>query len=305
MMCQEYNKHEPFFIVYDARSGSTFLSDLLIKNTNVSIPPESNFIATLLVEYPKELIENNNDFEKIIKIVYSDRKFSDWDITYSEIEFFIKNKLPLSIHDFILIVCQIYRNKNFPDSTKFGIKQKTYLTHYEKIKKVFPNSKYIGIVRDGRAVFNSKKTSIYSATGKPFETNPYKAAREWCKTLNLLKEVKKKYPNETLILSYEEMILTPQKVIKLTSEFLGLAFTENPNQNDRSYSIPERYGNLHQNVGKKPIDSRINAWQKSLSSKEIYAFESVAYKELLSLGYNVMNNKFMLFIKSNLLEKIY
>ena len=48
-----------------------------------------------------------------------------------------------------------------------------------------------------------------------------------------------------------------------------------------SYVVPERYGELHKNVGKEPIQSKITAWQQLLSKKEVKAFESVAHKKLL------------------------
>ncbi len=41
---------DPFFMFYDARSGSTFLTNLLIKNANIAIPPETNFVS-LIFEY--------------------------------------------------------------------------------------------------------------------------------------------------------------------------------------------------------------------------------------------------------------
>ena len=49
-----------FFILYDARSGSTFLSNLLVKNYDIVIPPESNFIIKITKHYKKDTIINTD-----------------------------------------------------------------------------------------------------------------------------------------------------------------------------------------------------------------------------------------------------
>lgn len=46
----------------------------------------------------------------------------------------------------------------------------------------------------------------------------------------------------------------------------------------QGYVIPKRYGELHKNVGKELIQSKITAWQQ-LSSKKVKAFESVAHEK--------------------------
>lgn len=279
-----------FFLVYDSRSGSTFLANLLVKYVGAAIPPETNFVYKILSNYNKNTIDNDRDLNNILEIIYKDRKFSDWNLERKELESCIKPNLPLTIGNLILEICSLYKNKNFPNSKIFGLKKSYYLTQYEQMKKMFPQAKFVGIVRDGRAVFNSKKHSIYSVTGKPFETNPYKAAKRWCKICRKLREVQNKYPQETISIRYEEMIQDTEQTVDRVSQFLNV--TELQELENKTYAIPDRYGELHKNVNKKPLTNRINAWQKSLSAQEIYAFESIAHKELTLAGYSTINNQF-------------
>ena len=281
--------NDPFFIVYHARSGSTFLANLLIKHADIAIPPETNFVTSILARYPKQQIENKDDLENVLEIVGRDMKFSDWNIECATIETLLEKALPISIRDFVLSVCTMYKNDNFPEAGVFGIKKGSYIRYYEKIIEIFPTSKFIRIIRDGRAVFNSGKHSIQSGTGKPFEVDPFKAARDWCETLRLLKEAKKNHDDTMLIIHYEEMIEAPEQVIKTICDFLNVSY-DPQGAKDRRYVIPERYGNLHQNTEKSAIATRISAWEKSLSSEEVKAFESVAYRELMAEGYEVIDS---------------
>ncbi|AFZ29975.1 hypothetical protein Glo7428_1413 [Gloeocapsa sp. PCC 7428] len=286
----------PFFIVFEPRSGSTLLANLLVKFADIALPPESNFIKVILTNYSKELIENEQDLHTIINVLYKDAKFNDWQIHAEEIIQFVQPSLPVSVEDFILSICTVYKEKNFPKAKLFGLKHIYYLSEFEKMKSMFPNSKFIGIIRDGRGVFNSQKNSIYSVTGKPFETDPYKGAKRWCTTISLLKQLSNKYPKDTTTIYYEELVNCPEETVKLLCVFLGVIYQGNLEVSQK-YVVPERYGNLHSNIDKEAITDRIDGWKKSLSKSEIYTFESVAYKYLISAGYKLINNYFLLKMK--------
>ncbi|NEN90424.1 MAG: sulfotransferase [Okeania sp. SIO3H1] len=279
---------DPFLLVYDSRSGSTFLSNLLVKSAPIAIAPESDFISAIIQNYRQKIITDKQDLENILEITFSDQKFSDWNLDCDEIYKYIQLNSPTSIRDFILLICTLYKEKKFPDSEVFGLKKSTYLKLHRTINKLFPQSKFISIVRDGRAVFNSKKNSIYSVTGKPFETNPYSAALEWSKILKLIREVDQNYPGRMAIVQYEQMIQEPEATVKTLCQFLGIKSSETNNQ----YSIPDRYGkDLHQNIHKEPLVDRIEAWQQDLSDREILAFEVVSHQDLLLESYELLHSR--------------
>lgn len=278
---------EPFFIVYDARSGSTLLANLLMKSANVAIPPESNWMTRVLAQYPDEYITTAQALNTVMEIVEGDRKFSDWQLSSQAIREQVT--LPLSVRDFVVTLCQMYQHRHCPNTHLFGIKKGGYIKAYKNIKRVFPRSKFIGVVRDGRAVFNSKKNSIYSATGKPFETNPYRAAREWCSVMKLMHELYRDHAQDTLIIRYEDLVTDPDQTLNTVFDFLQIAPAQA--RETRMYQIPDRYGDLHQNIEKKPMPARATAWKNSLSEAEIAAFESVAYQDLLAGGYELWDQK--------------
>lgn len=281
--------HDPFFIVYDSRSGSTFLANLLIKYAKIAIPPESNFIRRIFFQYSKNSVDYKKDLENIIDVIYGERKFSDWGIKRTTIKKTAEDLLPMSIRRFISLVCTIYKDKNFPNSEIFGIKKGGYMRHHKKLKTIFPKSKFITIIRDGRAIFNSKKHSIRSETGKPFETNPFRAAKVWCEKLRFFKEIKTNYEKDTLIISYEKMVSDTDQKLRLVCDFLNITYNSSYTSHDKKYLVSNRYGNLHKNVEKNALTYRISAWQESLSAAEIFAFESIAYNQLLSMGYELVN----------------
>ena len=148
----------PFFLVYDSRSGSTYLANALIRYANAAIPPEADFVTLIFNHYPGDTVPTMRDVDSILDMLEArDIKFCrDWNLTRREIRDFVEESLPISVKDFILSLMTIYRNKFFPQATLFGLKNVHYLKAYEKIKQMFPRCLYVGIVRDGRAVFLSR-----------------------------------------------------------------------------------------------------------------------------------------------------
>jgi hypothetical protein len=195
----------------------------------------------------------------------------------------------MSIGRFLSLICPIYRDNNFPDSEIFGIKKGGYMRYSKKLKMIFPKSKFITIIRDGRAIFNSKKHSKKSETGKPFETNSFRAAKVWCEKLRLLKEIKTNYAEDTLNIFYEQMVTETDQTLRSVFDFLNIPYDLSYPSTGKQYSVSNRYGNLHENIEKNALTTRISQWQQDLSDAEIFAFESIAYDQLLSEGYELIN----------------
>jgi hypothetical protein len=277
---------DPFFIFYDSRSGSTFLADLLIKYGPIAIPPETNFIPILLDSCAGEVVSDGN-LTKWLELTYSDPKFSDWGIDEAEIIEAIRGGFPIDVRGFILLLCEIYKKKFFPESQLFGIK-KNYIRHYRLLNEIFPESRFVTIIRDGRAVFNSKKKSIYSVTGRPFETSPIRAARAWVEEMKWTAEIMNHIPSLSFKIRYEDLVEEPEECTRKTLSFLGLEDSEFCSS-ARGYYVPGRYGkDLHKNVGDKPLTSRSTAWSETLSNEEIYMFERIAADSLLAEGYDLV-----------------
>jgi protein-tyrosine sulfotransferase len=281
---------DPIFILYDARSGSNYLANLLVKRLNIVIPPESNFIPIIFRHFSKKTIDTKRELDKIIDIAFMDDKFTDWKVRKDIILNIIENELPITIGEFILTICTIYKESYFSEASAMCIKKGDYLKYHFQLKSIFPKSKFIILIRDGRAVYNSKKNSIKSKTGRPFETNPIRAAKVWCKKIDVLNYIKNKYDVDSTKIYYEQLIRDKESTLSKISDFLKLTDNKNRTLNSNKYRVPSRYGDLHKNIKKETLTHRIKAWRNELSDYEIFEFESVAYQHLLLEGYELVNN---------------
>lgn len=283
---------DPIFLMYDSRSGSTFLSNSLASCSNSIVPHESNFIINILKQTKKFnfYINNKEDLNKIIDDIYKEKKFNDWKITkYQIISQFSSSNYPIHAKNLILSILNIYKNKN--KDHFIVIKKGSYIFYYNDIQKVFPNSKFIFLIRDGRAVCNSKLKY------EPFksEYNAITAAKRWNFIISKMRK-EANDNNNILIIKYEFFLTAKEKELSKIINFLNIDYSQ------KGYlDMAERYTKVHKNINKGPLGERTDAWKHELKYINILLFEMVSYKMLLKENYPLKNN--ILFLK--ILKKLF
>ena len=124
--------------------------------------------------------------------------------------------------------------------------------------------------------------------------NVKKAALSWCDYLKKVERLIKKYPQSTIVVKYEDILINTKKELEKIGLFLETNFIE---KNEFTYKIPNRYGDLHTNINKAPILGRINAWESDLSQKEIIRYEQIANVFLSKYNYESLFKNESIFSK--------
>lgn len=274
----------PFIIISSGRAGTTLLRVILTKNSQISIPPESQFLHDALRKF---LSYNYLGWDELVKIVVgeleSKKIFRHWEINLypvyrklSNIE--EKNRSLAKIIDEIYLT--FLRSKE-PRALIWGDKSPLHTYYINWIDKIFPRIKYIHLIRDGRAVVNSMLNRNY------LNNTITKACKRWNKSINIVNKFKKKKNKDDFFeLKYEDLVLKPEKIIKKVCSFIDVNFE---NQMIRSSVSIENYGDTilphHSNL-KKPINKKsIDRWKWELSKKQKNIIYKKLSKNLALLGY--------------------
>ncbi len=219
--------------------------------------------------------------------IYEDSKFQDWNLEREYIASYFKNKNIVSIREFLVGLFFVYCTKLDSKDYLFGIKKGSYIFYWRSIRALFPEAKFVCLIRDGRAVFNSKKKSIYSKTGEPFEKSPVHAAVKWKNKIHEIRKLEEELPDNTLVVLYEDIMKDYDQMLAKISEFLGAS----RNAQYHMYALPDKYSNLHPHIDSPPKLEHINKWENELCDNEIVAFETIAHQELQKNGYRLKSNK--------------
>ena len=214
----------PFFIIGSGRSGNTLLRSILCNHKEISIPPESYVLKDIFRKYKTFNFLNWEDKIKLILGEFeSHEEFYTWEIdlqpVYRKLLLIDDEKRTLSN-----IIDEIYKHYSeikFPEANIWGDKTPINTLYLHWIYKMFPNAKYIHLIRDGRDVVSS-----YLKMGR--YNNIQEAADRWSKSIKKSQELSKRTNQDQYYeLYYEEMVSNPKEEIKKLCSFLNIEFDEN------------------------------------------------------------------------------
>ena len=276
-----------FFILYDGRSGSTYISKLIAESSAVLIPHESNFIHTIANHFGTKSIQKE-ELEDLFTKILEEEKFRDWELSKRDLlNLFANTQYPIDAAFLITEILDYYQ-KQEGGFLAVGIKKGAYLKIYDYLWSMFPEAKFIFITRDGRAVYGSKKKGHLLRHGKAFLTDPQAGAIKWTGIQRKFSYLAKN-EGRTLKIKYEDVITQPDKKIRQILNFL-----EVPYGGKGKIQVARRLNQLHSNINEKPLMERIHSWKSELNASEILKFEAFSYPMLENEGYELINSKLKL-----------
>ena len=266
--------NEPVFIVGMPRSGTKLLRELLNQHSFISIPKsESHFIPYFVNHFSKEggmetVLSDEELYAQLIATpFYRNMSVSGTSLNFAEFQNGIRGSKKWSdIFRFIL--------KHFsenPNAEIWGDKTPGYLNYIGMIYKLYPDAKFVHILRDPRDYCISVRNI--------WNKSMYRAAHVWNQTITEFNESTPKEIN-VYIVRYEELINDPRKVLTGLTDWLGLQFEESMLTLDNP---SENHGAAKGMLTVKKDNS--NKFLMILSEPEIRRIEEIVKPSLELMGY--------------------
>ena len=199
----------------------------------------------------------------------------DFTIANSDVEQHVR--FPVSNREFYLAAIERYRVCNAADKpARIAIDHSPdNVKCAHLLSAAFPQAKFIHLVRDGRAVFNSVKNLSWGPR------TPYAAAAWWASQV-----APGLGPERVMRVRYEDLVLNTEQTLKALCAFAGIRF-EPEMVAGGGVKLSPYAADVHPNIGQSPLASRMNAWQQQLDADEAEAFALAAPSILHWLGYPV------------------
>ena len=283
------NKAKLLLIISESRSGSTILSKEMNNNLGgVMVPPEIRF--DLIMRKSNEWLKST-DTNSVYKLLMSKRSLDHLNLDKdSLIEFIETAKSSGSMGSLVMSILYEWAERNSSnEEIKYVVVKKgvTHLKIWEKVLNHCPHTNLVFLVRDPRAVVNSKfnTTRVYH----PFETLGWSGsallALRWKWHVNKTGSVSKVVPCHTV--RYEDLIRNKESVISGLAKFLNVKVINNGND----YVVPEQEKKIHKLVDKdKLFEGRISGWKKELPIIDQQTIEFFAKNEMKKLNYELIHN---------------
>jgi hypothetical protein len=254
------------FIVGSPRSGTTFLASLMAP-TRFGAPVETHFIT----KYYKKLasygdLNHFDNFKKLVSHILKERPVMQWGLKYDIPHMYDEIKSNMSYGNLCSNI--ILKRFNSMEKEHWGDKTPMYIDDIDIIIELFPNAKYIYIVRDGRDV----ALSLLQKDWGP--NNIYACAKYWSNSNRAEQRMDNMFKADNFLsLKYEDLLVDTQIKIEQIYQFL-----------DEPYPTGDAAKLI-----KTTLKNNAFKWKTRLTERQNQVFEHVARKELVLHGYEVVN----------------
>ncbi len=269
----------PFFIVGAMRSGTTLLRLMLASHPRLAIPPESHFLPGLL-GWEESSGGLTRSREKVIEWLVAHQRLADFGLGAEWMRAVLAKLEPFTTRSITSTLFTEYARRE--GKPRWGDKTPRYRSFIPQLARLFPEAKFIHVLRDGR-------DTALSAWRAPFVPRTWSAAAyEWRNALRDARTGQRFLPSgDFLEIRYEGLILDPQAVLTEVCGFLReeyrpemLRFSEIARK-----EVPAWEAAWHARL-QKPLDpGNVGKWKTDLSPAQVLLFERVAGRELAAAGY--------------------
>ncbi len=270
---------DPFFIVGAQRSGTTLLRLILNSHSEIAIPEEGTFWMPLLENRYARGMLRGTFLEKVVRYLENNPQLELWATDFQEVWSDLKKRQSITLRELMEALYGFYARKE--KKSIWGDKTPSFFRKIEVLKSIFPEARFIHIVRDGRDVFESWRTM------DPAMNNPAAIALDWSfKVRCIQSSFARLEGGATYLLRYEDLISRPEECVRDVCSFLGVDFQAQMLQffqNSHTY-----IGRHHSKLIFRPIEpENREKWKRLLHDREKACFSILAGKWLRRFGYEV------------------
>lgn len=266
------------------RSGTTLLRNIFNSHSRLAMTHESHFIGPLAKSRSRYETEDGFDRESFVADLFNDPNFVRQDLELGAVRSALDKSQPETYSEAVRAVFAAYAER---DGKKlYGDKTPGSVTQIELLAELFPEAKFVHIIRDGRAVALS-----YLERPEWGPETMAEAANHWKNRVRRGRAAGRAIGSDRYIeVRYEDVVTDPEAVARKVCDFLGLAFEdgmlqshENSKDFIASTKDPEAFKNLS-----RPITAGLRAWEDEISRSDQKLFEAIAGDLLQELGYPVV-----------------
>jgi hypothetical protein len=269
----------PLFIVGMPRSGTKLLRDLLNQHPLISIPDvESHFIPYMVKQFGEQLQIKTPEKKELFYDVFCQTAFYFNNVRKGRLlskEDFVANCDFTNWSSVFKFITLYYSPKDNNLAEIWGDKTPSYLNQVKLLKRMFPNAKFIHIIRDPRDYCLSAR--------KIWKKNIFRAAVKWQKIMKKAMEYPALLGPDYIEVYYEELTRDPQKVLTNICSFLDIHFTAEMLSVKKSN---EFYGDAR---GSKEIILNSKKFMSELKDSEISKIEALTIPVISHFGYEVLH----------------
>jgi Sulfotransferase family len=278
----DYHGCDPYlFIVGCARSGTTLVHRIVDAHPEIAITPEMHWITRQFRS------RNGLVTPKLVSELTGHKRFAQFEIPRQQFEGLLGSGEALPYPTFLRRLFGLYgKIKNKP---LVGNKTPAYIRRMLDLHALWPEAKFVHIIRDGRdvclSVLNWKKADHIVGRYASWEEDPVSTTALWWE-----RKVRKGREDGAALgpalyheMYYGDLVEDPERECKRLCEFLGVPY------NDAMIRFHEGRERVEPGRGAKSawlrVTSGLRDWRTEMCTADVERFEAAAGDLLEELAY--------------------
>lgn len=274
---------QPFFVFGSGRNGSTMLNRMLNQHPELFLPSEQYFLGNSIIKFR---LYNFLIWRDLVKIIAGEliptTGSHTWDFGPEHI---IQDLFSTPDKSLQYLIDKSFRAYGVHRGAAFGRWGDTtpMNTRYmPEITDLFPQARYIFLLRDGRDVIAS-----YQKGGKDYLgelASPLIAARHWLRSVKMYEQMLQK--TDILLVRYEKLVSDPETELTRICEALGVKYHPEMLQFHLSEPPEAMYQEpQHANIRRPVSAGSIGNWREALSRADQAQVMPIIDGALAKYGY--------------------
>jgi hypothetical protein len=284
----------PFpFIVGSGRSGTTLLRAMFDSHPDLAIPDEVSFIVRLSRPHYARRYGWPRRFEpdRCADLLLANASLQRWGMPADEIRRALlgppgaPGAPGAPAGSFPDAVRRVYRRwAERQSKPRYGDKTPMHVLHQRHLSRMFPEARFVHIVRDGRDV----AMSYLDAAWGPATIED--AAVEWRRRVSAGRRSGRRLgPGRYMEVHYEDLVADPEPVVRRLCEFVDLPWDDRLlRYQERADDVigATRFPAAHQRLRLPPTPG-LRDWRRDMDAADVARFEAIAGRQLSAFGYEV------------------
>jgi len=273
----------PFFVVGCGRSGSTLLRLILSRHSRLAIPPETKFYLDLVKELPLNEPLSADQVLRACDLITDREQWSDFKLSTAEFRSQANALKSPRLRDVMDLIYVDYRQSK--GKARWGDKTPGYIRIASELAEIYPEAKFIYLVRDGRDVAKSFHDLRWGGSWW------HQCIAPWVDVADVFaRHVKGPLGDRFLQVRYEDLVTQSEACVRGICEFLGEDFEPRMLDwaSDEKDPIEIRVPEIHKKIFRKPRPTDVNRWRSELSRRQQWIVESFAKRQLRAGGYPLL-----------------
>jgi len=277
---EEIQNTPMIFVLGVGRSGTTLLQECMGAHPNIITAFECDFILYLYPKFGKISKWTEKDIDEFVDALFSLPPIPHiWLLKKDVLKKALLDILSIANYSTICktVFYQMAENKH-PVSL-ISDKIPYYSIFAEKLLGIFPEARFIHIVRDPRDTVNARIKRLH-------KKNTFFACRMWVGFNKAIEHVKAKMPERFFSVPYEEMVARPEETFKALCLFLKLPYSDAM----LHHKFAEKMGaheetgylknqkTIHQNLLNPINTDNVKKWEKEMSPLDVAITEKITGK---------------------------